>query len=112
MPLFTLALNFGNDDPTPNERSQCVRRGRPMLAAQKRVSARPETTGNPPTKRRPEGRPLQNLLLHQDQLAALLAGLSIAALSPVAGALALTLTPCSRSAAIFNALSSLASGGT
>ena len=46
-----------------------------------------------------------------NQFATLLAGLSIAALSPV-GAVALTLTPCSRSAAIFSALSSLASGGT
>src|SRR5216683_7547590 len=51
-------------------------------------------------------------LAMQDQFASLLVGLSIAALSPVAGAVALTLTPCSRSAAIFKALSSLASGGT
>ena len=51
-------------------------------------------------------------LVEPDQFAALLAGLSIAALSPVAGAVALTLMPCSRSAAIFRALSSLASGGT
>ena len=47
-----------------------------------------------------------------DQLADLLAGLSVAVLSAVVGADALTLTPCSRSSAIFSALSSLASGGT
>ena len=48
-----------------------------------------------------------------DQFAALVAGLSIAALSPVAGtAVAVDLMPCSRSAAVFSALSSLASGGT
>src|SRR6185437_1656830 len=46
-------------------------------------------------------------------LAALsLAALSLAALSPLAAGLGLTLTPCSRSSAIFSALSSLASGGT
>src|ERR1700694_2304106 len=46
------------------------------------------------------------------QFAALLAGLSVEVLSAVVGAVALTLTPCSRSSAIFRALSSLASGGT
>ena len=53
-----------------------------------------------------------------DQFADLLAGFSAAALSPVAGAAgavvvaAVDLMPCSRSAAVFSALSSLASGGT
>ena len=48
-----------------------------------------------------------------DQFAALLAGLSTEALSPFAGvAVAVDLMPCSRSSAIFRALSSLASGGT
>ena len=68
--------------------------------------------GTSQQKGRPEGRPFRkNSLRGPDQFAALVAGLSIAALSPV-GAAALTLMPCSRSAAIFSALSSLASGGT
>ena len=68
--------------------------------------------GSRQQKGRPEGRPFRNALKDQDQFAALVAGLSIAALSPVAGAVAVDLMPCSRSAAVFSALSSLASGGT
>ena len=65
-------------------------------------------------KGRPEGRPFFDAGADSaDQFAALVAGLSIAALSPVAGAaVAVDLMPCSRSAAVFSALSSLASGGT
>ena len=64
-------------------------------------------------KGRPEGRPFHRIRAWFDQFAALVAGLSIAALSPVAGAVvAVDLMPCSRSAAVFSALSSLASGGT
>jgi hypothetical protein len=62
-----------------------------------------------------KGRPFYGSRLFQpDQLAALLAGLSIAALSPLTGAgvVALDLMPWSRSSAIFSALSSLVSGGT
>ena len=63
-------------------------------------------------KGRPEGRPFE-CCGGFGQFAALLAGLSIAVLSPVAGAaVAVDLMPCSRSAAVFSALSSLASGGT
>jgi hypothetical protein len=44
-------------------------------------------------KRRPKGRLFRERRVEPDQLASLLEGLSIAALSPVAGALALTFTP-------------------
>ena len=85
-----------------------------------RKSAGAGATGkarNPPTKRAARGPPFSRKTWHRigDQFAALLAGLSIAALSPVAGAAggaAVDLMPCSRSAAVFSALSSLASGGT
>src|SRR5437588_381888 len=66
-------------------------------------------------KRRPVGPPFSKAVISPSgQFAALLAGLSIAALSRVAasGAAALPLMPWSRSSASFNALSSLASGGT
>ena len=87
----------------------------------------PGCDGAPATTKRAARRPpfSKNDPLNRGQLASLaaglspldsVAGLSIAALSPlsaaVAGADALTLTPWSRSSAIFRALSSLASGGT
>jgi hypothetical protein len=59
---------------------------------------------------------LSNQRFNFGQLASLLDGFSTEALSVAllsdAGALALTFTPCSRSSAIFSALSFLASGGT
>ena len=85
------------------------RRGPAVVKAQVRLA----DARSHKQKGRPEGRPFRNLAA--DQFAALLAGLSIAALSPPAGAGAVDavdLMPCRRSAAIFSALSSLASGGT
>ena len=61
------------------------------------------------THHRDAGLPqLFQILDSADQFAALLA----AGLSPEAGAAAVALMPCKRSAAVFSALSSLASGGT
>src|SRR4051794_37161432 len=54
----------------------------------------------------PKAALVQKPLEALDQFAAL-AGLSLAAFSAVVGAVGLTLTPCSRSDAIFKALSSL-----
>src|SRR3979411_2752713 len=80
---------------------------RRRTAMQKPVLAEVRGPSGPPSKKGGSKAALfRKLLLGLDQFATLLAGLSIAALSPVAGAVALTLTPWSRSSAIFKALSS------
>ena len=97
--------------PTIPRRGQAAAPRRPLP---QRRAYRPRGTRSAVSKKGgPKAARSQKRSGGRAQLAALLLpGLSIGALSPVAGGAGLALMPCRRSSAIFSALSSLASGGT